>query len=108
MSSAVLRIRALAVKSWLVARRRDSRSSVELGDAGLLGIDLPERYGGSGGEFEHSAVVVEALGLAHDSASGWIVHSPIVVHYINTYGSEEQKQRWMPASSMVRRHWRLR
>jgi acyl-CoA dehydrogenase len=68
----------------------------KLGDAGLLGLDLPERFGGAGGDFGYSAVVAEELALAHDSSSGWVVHSPIVAHYINTYGSEDQKQRWMP------------
>jgi acyl-CoA dehydrogenase len=68
----------------------------KLGDAGLLGLDLPEKYGGTGGDFGYSSVVAEELALAHDSASGWVVHSPIVAHYINTYGNEEQKQRWMP------------
>ena len=63
---------------------------------GLLGLDLPEEYGGTGGDFGLSAVVGEEMALAHDSASGWPVHSPIVAHYVNTYGDDEQKQRWMP------------
>jgi len=41
-------------------------------------------------------VVAEELALAGDAASGWIVHSPIVAHYVNTYADDEQKQRWMP------------
>jgi acyl-CoA dehydrogenase len=68
----------------------------KLGDAGLLGLDLPEEYGGAGGDFGFSAVVAEEFALAHDSASGWSVHSPIVAHYIDTYGNAEQKARWMP------------
>ncbi len=68
----------------------------KLGDAGLLGVDLPEEYGGAGGDFGMSAVVGEEFALAHDTSSGWAVHSPIVAHYIATYGNEQQKQRWLP------------
>ncbi|WP_143860773.1 acyl-CoA dehydrogenase family protein, partial [Nocardia cerradoensis] len=66
------------------------------GAAGLLGVDLPEEYGGLGGDFGLSAVIGEELALAHDSAFGWLVHSPIVAHYIHTYGNDEQKARWLP------------
>ncbi len=81
---------------WARQHQVDREFWNKLGDAGLLGLDLPERFGGADGDFGHSAVVAEELALAHDSSSGWIVHSPIVAHYINTYGSEDQKQRWMP------------
>jgi hypothetical protein len=43
-----------------------------------------------------SPVVAEEQALANDTASGWIVHSPIAAHYINTNGSDDQKQRWLP------------
>jgi acyl-CoA dehydrogenase len=81
---------------WAANHQVDREFWNKLGDAGLLGLDLPEEYGGSGGDFGYSAVVAEELALAHDSASGWAVHSPIVAHYINTYGNHEQKNRWMP------------
>lgn len=81
---------------WAKQHAVDREFWNQLGDAGLLGLDLPEEYGGSGGDFGLSAVVGEEMALAHDSASGWPVHSPIVAHYINTYGNDEQKQRWMP------------
>jgi len=81
---------------WARNHQVDREFWIKLGDAGLLGLDLPEKYGGTGGDFGYSAVVADELALAHDSASGWVVHSPIVAHYINTYGNDEQKQRWMP------------
>jgi acyl-CoA dehydrogenase len=81
---------------WARQHQVDREFWNKMGDAGLLGLDLPERFGGAGGDFGYSAVVAEELALAHDSSSGWTVHSPIVAHYINTYGSEDQKQRWMP------------
>ncbi|BBZ55838.1 MULTISPECIES: acyl-CoA dehydrogenase family protein [Mycobacteriaceae] len=81
---------------WAKNHQVDREFWNKLGDAGLLGLDLPEEYGGAGGDFGFSAVVAEEFALAHDSASGWSVHSPIVAHYIDTYGNAEQKARWMP------------
>ncbi|MBF9520958.1 acyl-CoA dehydrogenase [Mycobacteroides chelonae] len=81
---------------WSAQHQVDREFWNKLGDAGLLGLDLPEEYGGAGGDFGFSAVVAEELALAQDTATGWGVHSPIVAHYINTYGNTEQKNRWMP------------
>ncbi|BBZ04262.1 putative acyl-CoA dehydrogenase FadE [Mycolicibacterium chitae] len=81
---------------WAKQHQVDREFWNKLGDAGLLGVDLPEEFGGIGGDFGLSAVIAEELVLAGDSASGWLVHSPIVAHYINTYANDEQKQRWMP------------
>lgn len=81
---------------WSAQHQVDREFWNKLGDAGLLGLDLPEEYGGAGGDFGFSAVVAEELALAQDTATGWGVHSPIVAHYINTYGNKEQLDRWMP------------
>ncbi|MUL68246.1 acyl-CoA dehydrogenase [Mycobacterium sp. CBMA 234] len=80
---------------WAKNHQVDREFWNKLGDAGLLGLDLPEEYGGAGGDFGLSAIVAEEFALAHDSASGWTVHSPIVAHYIDTYANAEQKARWM-------------
>ena len=66
------------------------------GAAGLLCVSIPTRYGGGGGNFKHEMVLVEELCYAHISGFGNSVHSGIVAHYINSYGSEEQKQKWLP------------
>ncbi len=81
---------------WARNHQVDREFWTKLGDAGLLGLDLPEEYGGTGGDFGYSAIVAEEFALAHDSASGWSVHSPIVAHYLNTYCTDEQKRRWLP------------
>ncbi|WP_280231054.1 acyl-CoA dehydrogenase family protein [Nocardia cyriacigeorgica] len=81
---------------WAKQHMVDREFWNKAGAAGLLGVDLPEEYGGLGGDFGLSAVIGEELALAHDSAFGWLVHSPIVAHYINTYGNDEQKARWLP------------
>ena len=66
------------------------------GAAGLLLTDIADEDGGGGGDFGHEAVVAQELAYAHDSAFGFTVHSTIVSHYINAYGTEEQKRRWLP------------
>ena len=66
------------------------------GDAGLLCVTVPEEYGGAGGDFGHSAVVIEELARVNATAVGFTTHSEIVAPYIVAYGSEEQKQRWLP------------
>jgi acyl-CoA dehydrogenase len=81
---------------WARNHQVDREFWNKLGDAGLLGLDLPEDFGGMGGDFGYCAVVAEEFALAHDAASGWPVHSPIVAHYINTYADDDQKRRWMP------------
>lgn len=66
------------------------------GDLGLLGITIPEQYGGGGGTFAHEAAVIWEQGFSTDDSFGYVVHSTIVAPYILAYGSEEQKQKWLP------------
>jgi acyl-CoA dehydrogenase len=66
------------------------------GEAGLLGVSLPAEYGGAGGDFRHEAVIIEAMGRKGIEGFGITLHNAIVAPYIAAYGSEEQKQRWLP------------
>ena len=65
------------------------------GEIGLLCSTVPEEYGGSGGDFGHSAVMVEEIARANATAIGFTTHSEIVAPYIVAYGTEEQKHRWL-------------
>lgn len=65
------------------------------GQEGLLCVMAPEAYGGAGGDYGHSAVLIEELARANATAVGFTTHSEIVANYIVAYGSDEQKQRWL-------------
>lgn len=66
------------------------------GEAGILCASIPAEYGGGGGDFRHEMVLVEEIGYARLGSFGNGVHSGIVAHYVNAYGSEEQKRAWLP------------
>ncbi|MBC3758843.1 acyl-CoA dehydrogenase family protein [Hyunsoonleella sp. SJ7] len=66
------------------------------GELGLLCIDMPEQYGGSGLDFSFSALFIEELGRAGVSGPGFSLHSDIVAPYLLKYGTEAQKQKYLP------------
>jgi acyl-CoA dehydrogenase len=69
---------------------------LKAGEAGLLGPSVPEAYGGPGGTYAHEAVITEQVNRTGVSGFGVALHNSIVLPYVLHYGSEEQKQDWLP------------
>ena len=70
----------------------------QLGEAGLLCPDMPEAYGGAGTSPMVCLAMIEELSRMGFGgfASGYGIHSNIVAPYIEHFGTEEQKQQWLP------------
>jgi len=66
------------------------------GEAGILCCGIPEEYGGMGGDFLHSVVVIEEMARFGASGPSFTLHSDIVAPYILKYASEELRRRWLP------------
>jgi len=79
---------------WREQHHADRDAFTKAGALGLLVPDVAETYGGGGGTFAHEAVVIEELARAgvHFGASV----QNIVAHYVASFGTEEQKRRWLP------------
>ena len=66
------------------------------GALGLLCIDMPEQYGGSGLDFSFSALFIEELAKEGINGPGFSLHSDIIAPYLLKYGTEAQKQKYLP------------
>lgn len=76
----------------------------ELAELGLMGLPIPEEYGGAGGDIVSYAIAIEELTRIDSSvAITMAAHTSLGTMPILLYGTEEQKRRWLPDLATGRR-----
>ena len=68
----------------------------EAGAAGLLGMTVPEEYGGHGGDFRHDLVLLDQQAEKGVDGFASSLHNVIILPYVVRHGTEEQKKKWLP------------
>lgn len=84
------------VERWRKAGIVDREIYTKAGEMGILGASIPEEYGGSGGDFRHEAIIIEQQQWKGIDGFGISLHNGIIAPYIIAFGTEEQKQKYLP------------
>ena len=85
------------IDAWVEAREIPKSFWLNAGEVGLLGVDIPEDYGGPGGDFLHRAVVTQEIGYSPAGASMSVAfEADQISEQIVDHGTEEQKRKWLP------------
>ncbi len=80
---------------WNARGLSDKAAWRKLGEAGYLGANAPEEYGGAGADFLFDAIVIEELAYLRAHALQTSLHSDICMPYLTAYGTEAQKQKYL-------------
>jgi alkylation response protein AidB-like acyl-CoA dehydrogenase len=84
-------------QDWEKAGIVDRDAWVEAGKQGLLGMDVPEEFGGGGvADFRYNTVLDEEITRAGATGLGYGLHNDIVGPYLLSLGTPEQQRRWLP------------
>lgn len=76
----------------------------KLGELGMMGVLVPEEYGGSGfGYFEYVTVIVEIAKVCGSIGLSVAAHNSLCTGHILAFGTEEQKHKWLPKLASAER-----
>jgi alkylation response protein AidB-like acyl-CoA dehydrogenase len=85
---------------YYIGRAAERRPCAELwqalGDAGFIGVNIPERYGGGGGGLTELTLVCEEIAAAGTPLLLLVVSAAISAEMISDFGTEEQRRAWLP------------
>ena len=81
---------------WREAGQVDREVWRKAGAQGFLCPWLDDKYGGAGADFICSMILMEELAHAYESGFAMALHSDIIVPYLYSFGSDAQKQQWLP------------
>ena len=85
------------VMEWDEAQHFPRDTFSRMGELGLLGMLVPEAYGGAGlGYFEYVAAIEELASVCGAVGLSMAAHNSLCTNHILTFGTEGQKQRWLP------------
>uniref|UniRef100_UPI000478EA60 acyl-CoA dehydrogenase n=1 Tax=Daejeonella oryzae TaxID=1122943 RepID=UPI000478EA60 len=85
------------VMEWDEAQTFPVETFKKLGELGLMGVLVPEEYGGSGlGYFEYVNVIVEIAKVCGSIGLSVAAHNSLCTGHILAFGNDEQKKRWLP------------
>jgi alkylation response protein AidB-like acyl-CoA dehydrogenase len=75
----------------------NAKAVAKMGPLGLLGLNIPEEFGGAGVDTISAAIAIEELGWAcGGTALSIAAHNSLCCAPIAMFGNQEQKQRWLP------------
>jgi alkylation response protein AidB-like acyl-CoA dehydrogenase len=69
---------------------------LKAGAAGMLCCTVPEEYGGLGLDYLFDVVVFEEMARSGFTGPGFLIHCDLVATYLKSFGTEAQKQQWLP------------
>jgi len=84
-------------REWDEAETFPAELFGRLGELGMLGVLIPEEYGGAGLGYVEYVAILEEIGAADGSVGlGVAAHNSLCTNHIYTFGSEEQRRTWLP------------
>lgn len=69
---------------------------LKAGEAGMLCCTIPEEYGGLDLDYLFDVIVFEEMARSGFTGPGFLIHCDLVATYIKSFGTDEQKQQWLP------------
>lgn len=83
-------------EEWEEAKQVPASFWKKAGEQGYLCPWVAEKYGGAGADFAYSVIITEELDKIGAGIGGLGLHNDIVMPYIDEFGNEKQKQKWLP------------